>query len=222
MPAIFSVQYFPVVFAAFIIILFVREFVAYKKVLALKYITTPLVTFTIILMCLLAINVHGFYFYSFMIILGLLCSLIADTLLMIEEISLFLQGLIYFLVAHLFYVAAFSIGYSFAGWNIILALVLLAGALLYYRAIWKARGKHYVPALVYIIILSSMLFFAVTSLNNGIHPRGILLAIGAILFVLSDMVLGYNTFISTIPHSTVVTWSLYAPAQMFIAISCFY
>jgi len=216
------VQYFTVVFVAFIIILLIREFVAYKKQLVLKYITTPLVTFTIILMCLLAIKLHGFYFYSFMIMLGLLCSLIADTLLMIEEVSLFLQGLIYFLIAHVLYVTAFSTGYDFALWNVILAPALLAGALLYYRAIWKARGRHYTPALVYIIILASMLYFAVTSLNCGIHPRGILLATGAMLFVLSDMLLGYNTFIKTIPHSTVFTWSLYAPAQMFIAISCFY
>jgi len=219
---VFSIQYFTPLLIAFFVILLIREYVSYRKILTLKYITTPLVTFSIILACLLAMTVQGIHNFSFMIMLGLLLSLIADTLLMIEEVNLFLQGLVYFTFAHLAYVAAFSTGYVFYTWNIMLALVILAAALLYYRAIWKARGTHYIPALVYMIILGSMLFFAVTSLNNGINRRGLFLTVGAIFFVLSDIVLGYNTFIRPIPHSTVLTWSLYAPAQMFIAISCYY
>lgn len=219
---IFSIQYFTPLLIAFFVILLIREYVSFRKILTLKYITTPLVTCSIILTCLLALNVQGIHYFSFMVMLGLLLSLVADTLLMIEEVNLFLQGLVYFLFAHVAYVAAFSTGYVFYTWNILLALAILAAALLYYRAIWKARGTHYIPALVYMIILGSMLFFAFTSLNNGINQRGLFITVGAIFFVLSDIVLGYNTFIRPIPHSTVLTWSLYAPAQMFIAISCYY
>jgi uncharacterized membrane protein YhhN len=50
----------------------------------------------------------------------------------------------------------------------------------------------------------------------------VLLPAGAVLFVISDVVLAINTFVKKIPHSTVLTWSLYAPAQLFFALSCFY
>ncbi|MFW5862065.1 MAG: lysoplasmalogenase [Spirochaetota bacterium] len=222
MTDIFAIQYFTPLLIAFFVILLIREYVSFRKILTLKYITTPLVTCSIIFTCFQALNVQGIHYFSFMVMLGLLLSLVADTLLMIEEVNLFLQGLVYFLFAHVAYIAAFSTGYVFYTWNIPLALVILAAALLYYREIWKARGTHYIPALVYMIILGSMLFFAVTSLNNGINQRGLFLTVGAVFFVLSDIVLGYNTFIRPIPHSTVLTWSLYAPAQMFIAISCYY
>jgi uncharacterized membrane protein YhhN len=53
-------------------------------------------------------------------------------------------------------------------------------------------------------------------------PKAALLPVGATLFVVSDAVLGINTFVRRIPHSTVLTWSLYAPAQFCIAVSCFF
>jgi hypothetical protein len=44
--------------------------------------------------------------------------------------------------------------------------------------------------------------------------------LGATVFVISDIVLAVSAFLSPIPHSTVFTWALYAPARLMIALSC--
>ncbi|MFW5770589.1 MAG: hypothetical protein ACOCX9_04050, partial [Spirochaetota bacterium] len=84
MTDIFAIQYFTPLLIAFFVILLIREYVSFRKILTLKYITTPLVTCSIIFTCFQALNVQGIHYFSFMVMLGLLLSLVADTLLMIE------------------------------------------------------------------------------------------------------------------------------------------
>jgi len=66
-----------------------------------------------------------------------------------------------------------------------------------------------------------MAFFAWGRLGASISRHTFFIALGATLFVVSDLLLAINAFIRPIPHSTVFTWSLYAPAQFLIALSCF-
>ncbi len=222
MPAIFSIDYFVHLLFAFAVVLLLREFFSFRRLLWAKYLLTPLVTFCVILFALLAIHSSGLTRYSTFILIGLVLSLVADTLLMIEEISLFRHGLLFFLAAHCFYLGAFTIGYSFSPWQVAAALVLSAGVLLFYRIIYRKSGAHHVSVLLYMAVLSAMLFFAIAHVGDSGSTRPVLLPAGAALFVVSDVVLAVNTFIKKIPHSTVLTWSLYAPAQLFFALSCFY
>jgi len=222
MPAMFSIDYFVHLLFAFAVVLLLREFFSFRRLLPAKYLLTPLVTFCVILFALLAINSSGLTRYSTFILMGLVLSLVADTLLMIEEISLFRHGLLFFLAAHCFYLGAFTIGYSFSPWQVAAALVLSVGVLLFYRIIYRKSGAHHVSVLLYMAVLSAMLFFAIAHVGDSESTRPVLLPAGAALFVVSDVVLAVNTFIKKIPHSTVLTWSLYAPAQLFFALSCFY
>ncbi len=222
MPAIFSIEYFTRLLGAFVVVLLLREFFSFRRLLPAKYLLTPLVTFCVIIMALLAIHSTGMTRYSTFILMGLVLSLIADTLLMIEEISLFKHGLVFFLAAHCLYLGAFTIGYSFGLWHVAALLAIYSGLLLLYRGIYRATGAHHFAVLAYMFVLGTMLFFAISHVGEAGSTRPVLLPAGAALFVISDVVLAINAFIKRIPHSTVLTWSLYAPAQLFFALSCFY
>ncbi len=209
---------------SFIFILFflIREYVAYKRILTLKYFFTPSLTLLLVLMMILSITINGTDRYRFMILLSLLAALAADTLLMIEEVDLLKNGMIFFILGHVFYLGAFSIDVSFQPWNLFFIVLISLLSFLYIKVLIKKAGKMLVPVLIYVFILDLMVYFAITTLNRGITTSGILLASGAVLFMISDFILSVNAFVKPIPNSTVYTWLLYAPAQYLIVLSTFY
>lgn len=208
--------------ASFFIIFVIREIVAFKKILKLKYIFTPLITYIVIVIALYLSYVRGFTQYNIFIIAGLVFALIADTFLMIEEISFFIHGLFFFLLTHLCYVYALGINYHFETIDIIIIMSIMIIFFSYYLVIHKAKGKLNLPVIVYMLVLSLVLLLAIGTFVKNVYPRGAIVTIAAILFTISDGVLAFNQFIRKIPHSTVVTWSLYAPAQLLFAFSCYY
>ncbi len=216
-----SIQFLHILSFVFLLCFLIREYVAYKGILTLKYFFTPVLTLLLVLMMILSITINGIDRYRFLILLSLLVALIADTLLMIEEVSLLKNGMIFFILGHFFYVGAFSIDLSFKPWNLIVIAPIIILSFLYIRVLIKTAGKMLIPVLIYIFILDLMVYFAVTSLNNGITKPGLLLASGAVLFMISDFILSINAFVKPIPDSTVYTWLLYAPAQYLIVLSTF-
>lgn len=208
--------------AIFFIVFVIREIVAFKKLLKLKYVFTPLVTYVIITIALYVSYVRGFTVYNISIIAGLVFALIADIFLMIEEISFFFHGLFFFLLTHLCYVYALGINYHFETIDIIIMLGIMVIFTSYYLVIHKAKGTLHIPIILYMLVLSWVLILAIGTFIKDAYPRGAIVTIAAILFAISDGVLAFNRFVKTIPHSTVVTWSLYAPAQLLFAFSCYY
>lgn len=197
----------------------IREYVAFKRKLSLKYFFTPMLTFTIILIVLLSISLKGPSVYSMLVLTALIMALIADTLLMIEEINFLKNGIIFFLISHVFYVFAFKDGYTFQSWNTGLIIFLAAASFFNIKLIKKGAGKLFIPVIIYLIVLNLMGFFAITKLNNGFGLFETSLAIGAVMFLISDFILSINAFVKKIPHSTVYTWLFYAPAQFLFALS---
>ncbi len=220
MAGILSIDYLLLSLVSFSILLLLREFFAYKRVLALKYLLTPLVTISILLVIPVSINNSGVNSYRILIFTALLMSLVADTLLMIEEVNLLKPGILFFMLAHIFYTAAFSGGFSFQGWNFLIIILLILFLKKISRVFLGKAGDMRIPVMAYMLVISVMVFFAVSTFNKGYTARSFLLTAGALLFVASDMVLAFNQFVKEIPHSTVKTWALYAPAQMLIALSC--
>lgn len=208
--------------AIFVIVFIIREIVAFKKLLKLKYVFTPLVTYSIITIALYVSYVRGFTVYNISIIGGMVFALIADIFLMIEEISFFIHGLFFFLLTHLCYVYALGINYQFETIDIIIMLSIMLISTSYYLVIHKAKGTLHIPVILYMLVLSLVLMLAIGTFIKDTYPRGAIVTIAAILFAISDGVLACNHFVKTIPHSTVVTWSLYAPAQLLFAFSCYY
>jgi len=216
-----DIQYFTPLFLVFASVFLLREIFSFRKVLGAKYILTPLVTLSLVLLGVLSFYTAGVNRYSVLIITGLLFSLVADTLLMIEEMSFFIQGLVFFLLAHCAYIGALSLGYGFVPWHGAVAAGLAVLIAVFYWVIHRNYGEHHPWVLFYIVVLAVMCFFAYGHISGGEGRRAVLLPVGATLFFISDGVLAVNTFVKKIPHSTVLTWSLYAPAQFFIVLSCF-
>jgi len=141
---------------------------------------------------------------------------------MIIEVNLLPYGIIYFASAHVLYIIAFSAEYAFNAWNLVLAVVLAAFVAFFYL---KIRGKTQgldVPILIYSIVVSLMAFFAVSSLDSGLSGKAVLASLGAAFFIVSDSLLAYFSFIKPNKYESVISWAFYAPAQLMIALSCFY
>jgi uncharacterized membrane protein YhhN len=222
MDHIVSIKYFIPLFVCFAAVFLLREFFTFRRVLKLKYLLTPLITTSIMPFVLLSVSIYGAGRYPILIIMGLAVSLAADTLLMVEEVNFFKHGLLFFMIAHFFYIAAFSIDYVFSPWHVSMVVFCVIAVALFYGSIVKKSGKQNPWVLVYMVALCAMWFLAFSYISPFRGGRGILLPAGATLFVISDTMLAVNAFLKPIPHSTVLTWSLYAPAQFFIALSCFY
>ncbi len=214
--------HFWILLAALAAVFVFREIVAYRRMLRLKYILTPTITMLIILLVVLSMHTAGVNYYRTMVFLALLLGLVGDTLLMIEEINLLEHGMLFFLAGHCMYIAVFVTRYSPSPWHIALALALVAGQAAFYSFIRQRTGKHNLPVFFYMLVITVMLFFALSGVRTGITSRAALIAAGAALFTASDTLLSINQFIHPIHRSTVFTWLLYAPAQLLFALSCFY
>ncbi len=213
-----SLKIILIVFAS---ILAVREIAAWNEIRPLKYILTPLVTMTVVFVPALSILQHGVSAYNMLVLTALLFALVADTILMIEGVSLLKYGMVYFLAGHVIYAAAFSMDFSFRPWNIAFIAFILVINFFHFRKL-KANAGNMVPGIaVYVLAINTMLYLAVTGLNHGTDAGRLCAAAGAVLFAISDYIHSLNSFIKKIKHSTVYTWIFYAPAQLFIALSAF-
>jgi len=218
---LFSVRHFPELLMALIAVFFTREYVTFTNRLSLKYIFTPMVTALIAGFVMLCIIEDGSSSYSMLILTALISSLIADTMLMVVEVDLMKQGIVFFMLAHVLYIAAFSLTYEYRPWNMAVAGILCVMLVIFYRGIWRTAGKMRIPIMVYAAVLCTMLFFALSSLNMEITRRESLIVAGAILFVMSDFLLAYLSFIRPHRYESVIVWAVYAPGQTLIALSCF-
>jgi uncharacterized membrane protein YhhN len=156
-------------------------------------------------------------FYKAMIIGGLSFSLIGDLLLLYPHQS-FLHALSSFLVAHLFYIAAFATGamegISLTGCS---AFVFL-GFFLFWL-VGGHLGTMKAPVTFYLVVLMVMGLCA-TSRWLGTGESGSVFAFaGAILFILSDALLGIDRFRHRFKGAQVLVLGTYYAAQLLIAFS---
>lgn len=139
---------------------------------------------------------------------ALLCSAVGDACLVWPEA--FLYGMAAFGLAHLFYLRAFGLTPLKPG----LLLPLLLVSSLYFGLLHPHVPPHMVwPLLAYSIVLVAMLW-------RGL-ARGGSAHWGALLFVLSDTVLAWNTFTHRVPHGHLLVMTTYYSAQMLITLSAF-
>lgn len=142
------------------------------------------------------------------IMTGLAVSLVADLVMQWDQ-SLFLPGLLIFLVAQIIYIVAF-VGVAkrgswvrllpFAAWGVI-AFLLLSPYL----------GDLLLPVAIYIVAIVSMMWRAAVTVGaqGKTHDFELAAALGAISFGLSDTLLALNRFIW---HDTLTMFSITAAA----------
>lgn len=182
-----------------------------------EYLFKPLTTLLIIALAALA-DVPISTTYQTLIVAGLVASLAGDVFLMLPD--RFVPGLLSFLIAHIFYIIAFtheSSGLAPIGYIVPFALY----GLVMLRWLWPHLGSLRVPVLVY---MSAILIMAYQAANRWIETSqdGTLLAlVGAYLFVASDSALAVSTFRGRFRGADVIVLSTYFAAQLLIAWSVY-
>ena len=158
--------------------------------------------------------------------LGIFFSLAGDVFLMISYARFsdrwFLPGLAAFLLAHVSYIVGLNIPLPEVSpiWSLGLAVVLALGAARILRRIIDGVRKKGLPRLVrpvglYGTVITLMLLSALLTLNNANWNSSAagLVALGAILFFFSDVLLAWNKFVKPIKNGRLVNMILYHLGQ---------
>ena len=155
--------------------------------------------------------------YRRLILAGLLFSLAGDVFLMLPR-DRFVPGLASFLVAHLFYSAAFLIHADTLSWWRLLPFVFLSAAL--FGLLRPHLGNLQVPVVVYMGVISVMAWAALNHWQTHTEHRGSVLAfMGAVLFLASDALLALDRFKTPFYKARFYVLTTYFAAQWLIAFS---
>jgi len=149
------------------------------------------------------------------IIAGLCLSLTGDVLLMLRP-ARFLAGLLAFLLGHL----AYCVGFLTTGaalWWPALFPVVIAG-LVMARLLWPGLGGLRGPVATYVGVIVVMVWLALSVWHGDGSRASAWLASGAVLFMISDSVLGYARFRTRFWSAQAITLGAYYVAQWLIAI----
>ncbi len=162
------------------------------------YIAKPLSTLIVIAVAMLSLlePTHN-PFYTTGVLVGLFFSLGGDVALMFpERPRAFLVGLVLFLIAHIAYTVVFTTLGRFSPWDVLSALLLLAAGVGFYRLIRAGLGPLKGPVIGYMLVISVMVHRALSTLASPVFPTGsaLMIAAGALLFYLSDVILAANRF----------------------------
>ncbi len=179
------------------------------------YLFKPLTTGLIFLLAVILAQGH-FSPYVTAILLGLLFSLAGDVFLMLPG-DKFLQGLLSFLLAHLFYIFAFSRGHAFgANWAL---LIFLAYGILIFAFLYPGLGKMKIPVAVYVLVILTMVWQAWVRFDGLQTAQAANALAGALLFVASDSLLAIDRFRKKLPLARLWILGTSFSAQWLIAIS---
>lgn len=146
--------------------------------------------------------------YQQWILLALALSLIGDVFLMFKGNRWFMAGLGGFLLAHLAFAAAFLhnvAAVALPGW--LAAVVLYAGVLLW--ILLPRSGALKLPVLLYCAVLAAMVFAAAARHESLETGKALAALAGALLFLLSDSLLGVRQFVRRYRHAQALILSTY-------------
>jgi uncharacterized membrane protein YhhN len=158
--------------------------------------------------------------------LGIFLSMAGDVFLMISYARFserwFLPGLAAFLLAHVSYIVGLNTPLPNVSpiWSLGLAIILALGAARILRRIIDGVRQKGLPRLVrpvslYGMVITLMLLSALLTLNNPAWKTsaGGLVALGAILFYFSDILLAWNKFVNPIKNGRLANMILYHLGQ---------
>ncbi|MGD8192158.1 lysoplasmalogenase [Brevibacillus ginsengisoli] len=157
--------------------------------------------------------------YKRLIIIGLICSIVGDIMLLSKGNQPFIVGLFSFLMAHVVYFFAFMTQWKFKPAQLFVLIPIVIYAVFFLNELHtsmfadngKAYDKLWIPVVLYVVVISSMIFSSVISRNK-------LAIAGAVLFFISDSLLAWNMFVTPMPwlggYGVMIT---YYTAQFLIA-----
>ena len=154
--------------------------------------------------------------YRPLVAAGLALSLAGDVLLMLPR-DRFVAGLAAFLVAHLLYIAAFTLEGVTTTWWTVLPLAAY-GVVLLRILLPRVPGRLQAPVAVYAPVLLAMAGTAVGA-DGGTVPAAPFALLGGVLFVASDSALAIDRFARQFRGADAVVLGTYYAAQLLIAFS---
>lgn len=154
------------------------------------------------------------------LIAALFFSFMGDVFLLdiLNRDGLFIFGLSSFLIAHLIYIFLFTRGLksealSLKPGKLILAIIILIWAIMITQALSPGLGSLRLPVLIYISVITLMTISAIFRMDRVSSMSFILVFTGAVFFIISDMFIAVNKFISPVEMSRVIVMSTYLAAQ---------
>ena len=159
--------------------------------------------------------------YRVLLLWGLAFCLGGDVCLALPQRTMFLLGLISFLIGHGFYVVAF-LGVGKAGiWTLGGGLLICGLSGWVYRWLSPHLGRMRGPVLAYILVITAMVACAWSVFERGDLPRGarILVLAGALCFYLSDIFVARDRFVKNAFLNRAVGLPTYYTAQFLLAFS---
>jgi uncharacterized membrane protein YhhN len=190
-----------------------------KNVRQIEYIAKPAV---MIFLFLWLYTATGLQSNAFWFGLGIFSSLVGDVLLMLSLEQFFLWGLVAFLFTHIFYTIGFRDAATEVNtWSLIwLVLIAISVSRLLRRitGAMRAQGqdKLILPVIVYGAVISVMLYASISTIydQDWKTSASFFVSLGAILFVVSDVLLAWNKFVSPLKNGRVWNILLYHLGQI--------
>jgi len=187
--------FFVPVLAVFVFFLIRAELLKRQRQI---YIFKPLATLMVIAIALASfLETHQNLAYTMGILLGLFFSLGGDIALMFQEKRrAFITGLGLFVMAHIAYSVVFLILGRFSPWDVLPVVLLAVMGAGFYRLILPGLGTLKYPVIAYIVIISFMVSRAFSAFISPVFSarQALMIALGALLFYFSDVVLAANRF----------------------------
>jgi uncharacterized membrane protein YhhN len=134
--------------------------------------------------------------YTVGVLVGLVLSLGGDVALMFPSARAFQGGLVLFLLAHVAYALTFTLFGGFSRADLIVGGALLILATVVYAYLAPGLGNMRGPVVLYILVISFMVNRAISAFFSPIYGlvQAWLIATGAVLFWISDLILAVNRF----------------------------
>lgn len=144
--------------------------------------------------------------------LGLVMSAIGDVLLALD--GLFVQGLVAFLLAQVIYTVLFATQFRWQPRRLPWAALIVVYAVICTLYIVPAAGDMMIPVTAYMIAISLMAIAA----GFRDDPRFLWVAMGALIFMVSDTLIAVNRFVSPFEYSGIAVMTSYYAAQLLICV----
>ena len=155
--------------------------------------------------------------FGWWMVAGLALCLLGDVLIVFSLVP----GMAAFLLGHIGYMIAFCMLAPPRWISLPVFAVLLAVVALLFRSTFHAMGKLTPAYVAYAAVLLAMLSLAL-ALPAGLGARGWVVALGALLFTLSDLTLARGLLVKATPLGDAVCLTLYYGAQFTLALSVFF
>jgi len=154
--------------------------------------------------------------YKYLILSALIFSLIGDLFIMLQRQNP-IKGLLAFLIAHIFYIAAFLQGIEF--FHSLILIPIFVYAAIFFIYLQKGLNKLRIPVLIYIVAISLMGCMAVNRYLNLQDEKSLLAFLGAVFFLVSESFWAINRFKKPFAWAEIIILGTYFSAQTLLALS---